>query len=479
MRAQSPHQALSKHADDSRADQIARHAQILQARDRRDRVVGVQRAEHQVAGQCGLDRHFGRLEVADLADHDDVRVLAHQRAQALGESEVQHALHLGLVERRLDHLDRVLDGRHVDLVRGEALERRVQRGRLAAAGRPGHQDDAVGLLDQALPAVGVVLPEAERSQVLHRGLRVEDAHHHLFAKGRGQRRQTHLDLVTGRVARLDPAIQRAPFLDHIHPAEQLDARGHRAHHRRRQLIDRVQHAVDAEANHAHLAARFQVNIRRTLVEGVLPQPVHHLHDTLVVGVELLVALAQFDELLKARHLALLTRLRRGAHRAGKREELCRVARDLQRVGHHQLDRLAHMRLDLRHPAGVEGLGGGDRHVGHAELHRQAALRLGIADGHHIRHTAHVHLERIDAQIRQARAHRQPLRQRVHVERLAGGQLHQAGVAQPHQRVQCTVPRAQPLLGAQRLGLVDQPIAQQPLQQQPPLQPALRLGRARG
>ena len=36
-----------------------------------------------------------------------------------------------------------------------------------------------------------------------------------------------------------------------------------------------------------------------LVEGVLPQPVDHLHHALVVGVELLVALAEFDQLLEA------------------------------------------------------------------------------------------------------------------------------------------------------------------------------------
>jgi hypothetical protein len=42
--------------------------------------------KHQVAGQRGLDRHLGGFQVADLADHDDVRVLPHQRAHALGET---------------------------------------------------------------------------------------------------------------------------------------------------------------------------------------------------------------------------------------------------------------------------------------------------------------------------------------------------------------------------------------------------------
>jgi hypothetical protein len=36
----------------------------------------VEGREHEVVCESGLDRDLGRLEVADLADHDDVRVLA-------------------------------------------------------------------------------------------------------------------------------------------------------------------------------------------------------------------------------------------------------------------------------------------------------------------------------------------------------------------------------------------------------------------
>jgi hypothetical protein len=60
----------------------------------------------------------------------------------------------------------------------------------------------------------------------------------------------------------------------------------------------MQHAVDAKADHALLAPRLQVDVTGALVEGVLPQPVHHLHHALVVGVELLVGLAQLHQLLK-------------------------------------------------------------------------------------------------------------------------------------------------------------------------------------
>ncbi len=51
------------------------------------RVVGVQGGEHQVAGQRGLDGDLGGLVVADLADHDDVGVLAQEGAQRGGEGQ--------------------------------------------------------------------------------------------------------------------------------------------------------------------------------------------------------------------------------------------------------------------------------------------------------------------------------------------------------------------------------------------------------
>ena len=83
-------------------------------------VVGVQRAEHQVAGQRGLDGDLRRLQVADFADHDDVRVLAQEGAQHRGEGQAD-----GLVDRHLDDaldvvLDRLLGGQQLGLDRVDA-----------------------------------------------------------------------------------------------------------------------------------------------------------------------------------------------------------------------------------------------------------------------------------------------------------------------------------------------------------------------
>ena len=47
------------------------------------RVVGVQRAEHEVAGHGGADGDIGGFRVADLAHEQDVDVLAQRGASVL------------------------------------------------------------------------------------------------------------------------------------------------------------------------------------------------------------------------------------------------------------------------------------------------------------------------------------------------------------------------------------------------------------
>ena len=81
LRAQLAREALRGDQDHRRRDVERRDAHVQQPRQRRRRVVGVQRRQHQVARLRRLDRDVGGLEVADFADHDDVRVLAQEGLQ--------------------------------------------------------------------------------------------------------------------------------------------------------------------------------------------------------------------------------------------------------------------------------------------------------------------------------------------------------------------------------------------------------------
>ena len=79
MRAELAREPLSEHAGDGRADEERLDAHLVQPRERARRVVRVQRGEHEVTGEGGLDRDLRRLAVANLSHHHDVGIGAQDR----------------------------------------------------------------------------------------------------------------------------------------------------------------------------------------------------------------------------------------------------------------------------------------------------------------------------------------------------------------------------------------------------------------
>ena len=83
--AHAADQTLSNDGDERAAHEERLDAEVDEASDGRCGVVRVQRREHEVARERGLDPDLGRLEVANLTDHDDVRVLTQEGAQRRGD----------------------------------------------------------------------------------------------------------------------------------------------------------------------------------------------------------------------------------------------------------------------------------------------------------------------------------------------------------------------------------------------------------
>ena len=94
-------------------------------------------------GFCRLDGDGDRLQVAQLADEDDVGVLAQRRAQRVLE-RVRVGVHFALVDQALlvlvHELDRIFDRDDVILARPvDVIDHRAQRRRFSRAGRPGDE----------------------------------------------------------------------------------------------------------------------------------------------------------------------------------------------------------------------------------------------------------------------------------------------------------------------------------------------------
>ena len=234
-----------------------------------------------MAGERGLHRDLRGLEVADLAHHHDVGVLAQDGAQPAREAHVDARVDLRLADAVDVVLDRVLDGH--DVARGvvEAAERGVERRGLARAGRAGDEEDAVRFVDQAVEQGGGTAVHAELAEVEPPRLLVEQAQHHAFAVAGRDGRDAHIDRAA-RDAQTDAPVLRQPLLGDVELGHHLDARDDRRRHRAPRLQRLAQHAVDAQPHHEPVLERLDVDVRGVLLDRLGQQRVDELDDRRIV-----------------------------------------------------------------------------------------------------------------------------------------------------------------------------------------------------
>jgi hypothetical protein len=237
-----------------------------------------------MARERGFHRRLGGFFVADLADHDHVRVGPQKGAQRLGEGPVDARVHLHLAQAGLSDLDRVLGRpdlafRHVDVA-----ERRVQRGGLARTRGTHAQHHAVRPLDGVAQTLEVRLRQAEPVERDRLGRR-QDPHHHVFQAAVGRNGgHAQLDAVLRReLGEVDLAVLGLAALADVEVAHDLDARDHRVAVVRRQFEVGAQLAVLAKADADLLAARIalDVDVGDAGAMGFQDHPVDHAHQRVV------------------------------------------------------------------------------------------------------------------------------------------------------------------------------------------------------
>ena len=111
--AKPAHQPLRHHGAQGGGEQERFHAEIAQAGDGAGGIIGVQRRQHEVAGERGLHGNAGGFGVADFADHHHVWILPQDGAQPGGKAEADLGVHLGLAEAIDGIFHRVFHGQDV------------------------------------------------------------------------------------------------------------------------------------------------------------------------------------------------------------------------------------------------------------------------------------------------------------------------------------------------------------------------------
>src|SRR5687767_5356510 len=154
----------------------------------------MQRAEHEVPRERGLDGDLSGLAVANLADHNDVRVLAQDRPQAVGKGEVDPGIHLNLPDAIQLIFDRILDGDDVQFRRVDLVQGTVEGRGFPTAGRPCHQEDPVRAFDQTTVLDIHLLPHTDLFQPEEHAGFVQETEDDALAIGGGDYGDADVDI---------------------------------------------------------------------------------------------------------------------------------------------------------------------------------------------------------------------------------------------------------------------------------------------
>jgi hypothetical protein len=127
--------------------------------------------------------------------------------------------------------DRVLDGEDVALGAPEVGQRRIERGGLAGARRPGHEHDAARLAEDVPEERQVLAAEAELRQPPNQLLLFEDSNRDLLTERRGERGHAEIDTPSVDHLRDSTVLRQALFGD-IEPCQHLET----THQSRVQLL---------------------------------------------------------------------------------------------------------------------------------------------------------------------------------------------------------------------------------------------------
>ena len=175
---------------------------VEQARDAAHGVVRVQRGEHEMARHRRADGDIRRLVIADLADHDDVRILPQDVPQAAGKRQAD----LRLSRRSgLTPASRYSTGSSMVMMRRWTalmlLKKTIKRSDFPGAGRAGHEDDAVRLRSSVLTSAvcSGVMSSRSKPKVLQARRAAQQPQRNALAVDRRDRGDAHVDLaVPGR-----------------------------------------------------------------------------------------------------------------------------------------------------------------------------------------------------------------------------------------------------------------------------------------
>ena len=144
----------------------------------------------------------------------------------IGESQANLGLYLNLIDAVELVFDRVFDGENFLLAIVEMQQRRVERCRLTAAGGSGHQNDAMGPVENIEITRQSGIAEAKRVEAQIDAALIENTQDDAFAVHGRHGGDAQVDFLTA-IDQTDTAVLGQAGFGDIEVGHQLDARNHR------------------------------------------------------------------------------------------------------------------------------------------------------------------------------------------------------------------------------------------------------------
>src|SRR6266700_3727725 len=134
-----------------------------------------------MARQARISRNRGRLQIANLANHDDVRGLTQNGAQRDWKCHSDIVVDLHLVDPGHLIFDRFFHGDDLAVRLIDVVEAGVKGARFARTSRAGYEQNSIGRTQQPLEFFLIVAEEAEFGQAEEQARSIENTHDNAFA----------------------------------------------------------------------------------------------------------------------------------------------------------------------------------------------------------------------------------------------------------------------------------------------------------
>src|SRR2546430_5479479 len=215
-----------------------------------------------MARQAGISRDRCRLQIANLADHDDVGGLTQNGAQRDWKSHSDIVVHLHLIDSGYLIFNRFFHRYDLAVRLINVIEAGVKGAGFSRTGRAGHEQNSIGRTQQLFEFLLIVAEKAEFGQTKEQTRFVEHAHDDAFAVIRRDGGDAQINRFLFYLHLNAPVLRQTLFRDTHRAGHDLEPADDGGLQTLRRRLHFLEDTVDAKTDAELFVERLEMNIAR-------------------------------------------------------------------------------------------------------------------------------------------------------------------------------------------------------------------------